>query len=150
MGKRYTQLDLDERIELSLLDAAGYSRRKIGHLMGRSHTTIGRELSRNALPKSGYKPASADRIAYSKRRCKLQRLSTLYQHIHDHLGMGWSPEQIAGRLKLEQSKHIICHETIYRYIYRREVRKERLYKYLDRTGKSGDVFFFLCSNPFKI
>ena len=99
MGKKYTQLDLDERIELSRLDAAGYSRRKVGHLMGRSHTTIGRELSRNGLPKSGYKPASADRIAYSrcKRQCKLQRLSTLRSHVHDHLAMGWSPEQIAGR-----------------------------------------------------
>ncbi|MCP4079315.1 MAG: helix-turn-helix domain-containing protein [Planctomycetaceae bacterium] len=40
MGKICTQLDFDQRIELSRLDAAGYSRRKIGHLMGRSHTIV--------------------------------------------------------------------------------------------------------------
>ena len=88
--------------------------------MNRSHTTLSRELRRNMLPKAGYKPASADRIAWSRcnRDCVLQRLSTLRDHVHDHLAMGRSPEQIAGRLKQQGSKHTISHETIYRYIYR--------------------------------
>jgi IS30 family transposase len=50
MGNRYSQLDLDERMELSCLRDAGYSLRKIGRLMNRSHTTVGRELKRNSLP----------------------------------------------------------------------------------------------------
>ena len=45
MGRNYSQLDLDERIELNCLRDAGCSRREIGRLMGRSHTTICRELS---------------------------------------------------------------------------------------------------------
>ncbi len=55
MGKRYDQLDLDDRIE-------------IGHLMGRDASTISRELRRNSLPRGEYKPASADRMALSRRR----------------------------------------------------------------------------------
>ena len=50
MGKRYDQLDLDDRIEISRLHAAGKSRREIGLLMGRDASTIGRELRRNSLP----------------------------------------------------------------------------------------------------
>ena len=57
MGRRYSQLDLDERIELNCLRDAGCSLRKIGKLMSRSHATISRELKRNSLPKAGYKLA---------------------------------------------------------------------------------------------
>ncbi len=87
MGKRYSQLDLDERIELGCLRDAGYSLRKIGKFMNRSHATVSRELRRNSLSKAGYKPARADIIAGVRRDrpCKLQRLSTLREHVHDRL-----------------------------------------------------------------
>ena len=87
MGKIYSQLDLDERIELNCLRDAGYSLRKIGSLMNRSHTTVSRELKRNNLPKAGYKPARADIMAQVRcdRPCKLQRLSALREHVHDRL-----------------------------------------------------------------
>ncbi|MFP6771713.1 MAG: hypothetical protein VCE74_05165, partial [Alphaproteobacteria bacterium] len=50
-----------------------------------------------------YRPGSADRIALSRRRrlSKLERLNLLGSDVRDRLAMGWSPEQIAGRLKLE-------------------------------------------------
>jgi IS30 family transposase len=101
MGKRYSQLDLDERIDLSCLRDAGYSLRKIGRLMNRSHTTVSRELKCNSLPKVGFKPVRADIMAQGRydRPCKLQRLSALREHAHDRLAMGWSPEQIAGRFR---------------------------------------------------
>ncbi len=97
MGKHYGQLDLD----------------------GRHRSTVGRELRRNRLPKGDYKPASADRMALSRcrRRSRIERLSPLRGHIDDHLAMGWSPEQIAGRLRLEGSQHRVSHESIYRFVY---------------------------------
>ncbi len=67
MGKHYDQFDLDDRIEMFRLHADRISRRAIGRTMGRSASTITRELRRNSLPKGGYKPASADRIALSRR-----------------------------------------------------------------------------------
>ena len=119
MGENYSQLDFDERIELDRLRDAGYSNRKIGRIMGRCHTTIGRELKRNSLPVAGYKPARAQVMSEVRRErpCKLQRLSQLRTHVHDHLAMGWSPEQIAGRLRRMGSCHTVSHETIYRYVY---------------------------------
>src|SRR5512134_3003006 len=106
MGAKYDQLDLDERIEMSRLYEAGTSRREIGRIIGRSASTVGRELRRNTLPRGGYKPASADRIALSRRRrlSRIERLSPLRSYVCDRLAMGWSPEQIAGRLEQEGSE----------------------------------------------
>ncbi len=87
MGKHYDPFDLDDRIELSRLHADGMARRAIGRMMGRSASTISRELRRNSLPVGGYKPASADRIALSRRRrlSRIERLSRLGDHVRDHL-----------------------------------------------------------------
>ncbi len=135
MGKQYSQLELDERIELSRLYEDGIARSEIARIMGRHASTIGRELNRNSLPKGGYKPASADRIALSRcrRLSKIECLSPLRKHIDDHLAMGWSPEQIAGRLRLMRSQHRVSHESIYRYIYRPKVRPQKLHRYLPRA-----------------
>ena len=144
MGKHYSQLDFDDRIELSRLHEAGIALSEIARIMGRHPSTIGRELKRNSLPKGGHKPASADRIALSRcRRCsRIERLSPLRKHVDDHLAMGWSPEQIAGRLRLEGSQHRVSHESIYRYIYRPKVRPKKLYRYLPRAkARRGRRYF---------
>ncbi len=87
MGKPYDQLDLDDRIERSRRQADGISRRAIGRMMGRSASTMSRELRPNSLLKGGYKPASAHRIAVSRRRrlSRIERLSPLGDHVRDHL-----------------------------------------------------------------
>ncbi len=144
MGKHYGQLDLDERIELSRHHDAGTAPSEIARIMGRHASTIGRELKRNSLPKGGYKPASAERIALSRRRrlSRIERLSPLRDHVRDHLAMGWSPEQIAGRLRLEGSQHRVSHESIYRFIYRWPVRREKLHRYLPRAkARRGRRYF---------
>ena len=144
MGKPYGQLDLDERIELSRHHDAGKAPSEIARVMGRHRTTIDRELKRNSLPKAGYKPASADRIALSRcrRKSRIERLSPLRDHIDDHLAMGWSPEQIAGRLRLEGSQHRVSHESIYRYIYRPKVRPKKLHRYLARAKATRGRRYF--------
>ena len=144
MGKQYGQLDLDERIELSRHHDAGKARSEIARIMGRHPSTIGRELMRNNLPKGGYKPASADRIALSRRRrlSRIERLSPLGDHVRDHLAMGWSPEQIAGRLRLEGSEHSVSHESIYRFIYRWPVRRDKLHRYLARAKATRGRRYF--------
>ena len=83
MGKRYDQLDLDDRIEISRLQAAEKSRRDIGRQTGRGASTIGRERRRNSLPMGEYKSASADRISLLRRQrlSKIERLSWLCNHI---------------------------------------------------------------------
>ncbi len=144
MGKHYGQLDFDERIELSRLHEDGKAPSEIAGVMGRHRSTIGRELKRNSLPKGGYKPASADRISLSRRRrlSRIERLSPLRDHIGDHLAMGRSPEQIAGRLRLEGSEHRVSHESIYRYIYRPKVRAQKLHRYLARAKATRGRRYF--------
>ena len=144
MGKTYDQLDMDERYEIYRLHEAGKSRREIGRLMDRDGSTISRELRRNQLPRGEYKPASADRIALSKRRrlSKIERLSPLRTYIGDRLAMGWSPEQIAGRLRLEESEHRVSVESIYRFIYRPRVKPEKLYRFLPRAKATRGRRYF--------
>ena len=101
MGKHYSQLDMDHLIEIARLRCEGKSLCEIGRRLGRHHSTIGRELRRNGLPKAGYKPARADHMAYCrcKKGLKLERLKPLQHHVRDRLACAWSPEQIAGRLQ---------------------------------------------------
>ena len=70
----------------------------------------------------------AQRRAKNHRLSKLQKNAALYDYVIRHLKEGWSPEQIAGRMKIENRKYYACHETIYQYIYR--MGNKRLYQYL--------------------
>lgn len=144
MGTHYDQLSLDERYEIYRLHQSNTSLRQIGRLMGRSASTISRELKHNALPRGDYKPASAERIALSRRRrlSRIERLSPLQSYVDDGLAMGWSPEQIAGRLRRERSEHTVGVETIYRYIYRWRMRKEKLWRFLPRAKASRGRRYF--------
>jgi transposase, IS30 family len=144
MGKHYDQLSSDERYEIYRLHQSNMSLRQIGRMMGRSESTISRELERNALPRGEYKPASADRMAMSRRRrlSRIERLRQLRTYVDERLAMGWSPEQIVGRLKLEGSEHAVGIETIYRYIYRPRVRPEKLYRFLPRAKASRGRRYF--------
>jgi IS30 family transposase len=144
MGKQFDQLNIDERYELYRLREDGKGVREIGRMIGRSGATISRELRRNALPRGEYKPASADRIALSRcrRKSRIERLIPLRSYVDDSLAMGWSPEQIAGRIRLEGSEHTVGVETIYRYIYRPRVRSEKLYRFLPRAKASRGRRYF--------
>ena len=137
MGTKYDHLTLDERCEISRLHENGASNRRIGRLMGRSASTISRELGRNSLPRAGYKPASADRMALARKRRlpKIERVNPLKTHILDRLAMGHSPEQVVGRLTLEQSDHKVSVETIYAWVYGPHGRRQKLHRLLPR-GKA--------------
>jgi IS30 family transposase len=138
MGRHYGQLTEAERCEIFRLRAEGMSQSEIARLIGRDKGTISRELRRNALPKTGYMPVTAERMAlgrrHRKRKSKIERSSSLREIVHEQLiSMGRSPEQIAGRLKLEQGEPVISHESIYRFIYSYEGRKEKLHRYLPQA-----------------
>ena len=90
--------------------------------------------------------------ALSRRRrlSRIECLIPLRTHVVDRLAMGWSPEQIAGRLRLEGSEHIVGMETIYRFIYRPSVRGEKLHRFLPRSkARRGLRYFKRRRNPIK-
>ena len=120
MGKAYKQLSLEERRHISCLYKSGASLRKIAAALDRAPSTISRELKRNTYSqKNGYQPNFADEQAWARRwtGSKLERHSDLRDYVLQHLAMRLSPEQIAGRMRLEKQSITISHESIYRFIY---------------------------------
>ena len=132
MGKYYGQLSLEERTLIGLLYRDGHSQAMIGPKLGRHRSTISRELKRNSKPtkvwSGGYDASRADGLAQRRRRWdarfKMARQPHLRDHIRDLLAMGWSPEQIAGRLARDEGRKLISPESIYRYIYHRSAQKD--------------------------
>jgi len=119
MGKRYKQFSLEERCTIASLRSNGQSIRQIASALGRAASSVSREIRRNSGLQIGYKPAHADELNWARRwrGSRLVRQPVLYQLVMSKLVMGWSPEQISGRLTLEHSALSISHESIYRFIY---------------------------------
>lgn len=132
----YAHLTADERDRLADLKAAGLSLRAISRALGRAASTVSRELRRNALDSGAYRPHVADG-AYMLRRQRaavLERDARLAAYVTDRLTEGWTPEQIAGRLRLgiERGLRAVCTETIYGWIYRASQKTARLWRLLTR------------------
>jgi len=131
-------LTLAEREEISRGLACRLSLRAIATQLGRSPSTISRELHRNGGA-TGYRAVQADQAACDRarrpKRCKLACNRSLSRTIATKLRRLWSPHQIAGWLKREypeDESHQVSHETIYRslFIQARGVLKKELQQHL--------------------
>ena len=116
----YAHLTADERDRLSGLLVEGLSLRAIARALGRAASTISREIRRNALDSGAYRPHVADG-AYMLRRQRaavLEADTKLASYVTARLAEGWTPEQIAGRLRLgiETGLRAVCAETIYSWV----------------------------------
>jgi len=134
-------LTLAEREEISLGLAVGDSIRSIATQLGRAPSTISREVSRNG-GQDLYRANWADQAAWDRaprpKTCRLAENRTLAHIVAGKLQLLWSPEQIAGWLKLaypEDENYQVSHETIYRslYIQARGALKRELLQHLRRT-----------------
>lgn len=135
----YQHLSYVERLTIADGRRRGLSMRAIARMLGRDPGTISRELGRNASPFSNtYNPCGAYFDAIRRRRDarrgrrKLAPETALFAHVVVHLREGWSPSQIAGRLRrmepADQGERV-CHETIYLALYalpRGELRRDLL------------------------
>lgn len=119
----HTHFREDERLQIKILKDRGYTNREIGRAMGRSHTSIGRELTRNKT-KGKYNALSARIKARNRRKCskyqgmKVESSLELRKYIIKYLKLFWSPEEIAGRLKFTDI-HLpyISSKGIYKWLY---------------------------------
>ncbi len=136
-------LTLREREEISRGVASGLSLRSIAAQLGRSASTISREITRNGGLQQ-YRASQADQAAWARahrsKPCKLALHPMLKRIVASKLKMNWSPKQIDGWLKRQypddENKHV-SHETIYRslFIQARGVLKKELQLYL-RTQRA--------------
>lgn len=124
MGRHYTQLSLEERCTIARLREDGQSFAQIASTLGRQPSTVARELKRNSGSTTGYRPAYAQDLTTGRRwsGSRLVRDDALRDQVLGYLGQGWSPEQVSGRLALQQGKQVISHESIYRFIYAQLIR----------------------------
>jgi IS30 family transposase len=116
-------LRLEEREEISRGLAADWSIRQIALELGRAPSTVSREIERNG-GRTKYRAGTADKRAWvcAKRpkQCLLARNEELQRAVAAKLQLNWSPEQIAGWLKLTYSDNDsmqVSHETIYRSLF---------------------------------
>jgi IS30 family transposase len=119
----------------------GKPKKEIARLLGRDIKTVKRELKRNRtrVQKGDndweyiYEPEHAQHMAEDRKKnawLAKQPLKNklIYSYAMEKLRLGWSPEQIAGRLRYEHPDDPlwhICHETIYQFIYREKTDKTR-------------------------
>ena len=136
-------LSLSERETISRGLCVGQSLRSIAKSLGRSPSTISREVKRNGGTndyRAHKADAAADKRAQRPKACKLAKLPKLCRQVAQKLKLFWSPEQIACWLKLtypEQSEMCVSHETIYRslYIQARGALKKELMQHLRQRHK---------------
>ena len=131
----YTQLTREQRYQIYALMKAGHNQSQIGVVVGCHKSTISRELRRNRGLKS-YRPYQADELAYD-RQCAAYRSRIAWQtweQVERLLRQDWSPEQITGRLKLEQQP-TVSHECIYLYVYAEKRRGGTLHRHLRSQKK---------------
>jgi IS30 family transposase len=128
-------LRVEEREEISRGIAACLSIRSIARALGRSPSTICREVERNGGWRA-YRAARADKLAWERalrpKRCRLACHGRLHWRVAQKLALQWSPQQIAGWQYPDDPDMQISHEAIYRslFIQSRGVLKTELMAHL--------------------
>lgn len=112
-----------EREEISRGLAAGQSIRSMAAALGRSASTVSREIARNGGARR-YRASEADEAAWKRalrpKRCRLAMQPRLRRVVANRLAEQWSPDQIAGRLVQQypdDPRMRVSHETLYRSLY---------------------------------
>ena len=116
-------LSMSEREEISRGVAAGQSLRWIAASLGRAPSTISREIKRND-DRREYRANKADDAAWERalrpKPCKLAKNRELAFIVAEKLQLEWSPDQVAGWLKVEyrdDENMQVSHETIYKTLF---------------------------------
>lgn len=131
----YTQLTREQRYQIYALLKAGHNQTQIAAVVACHKSTISRELQRNRGYK-GYRPLQAQALARGRRyQSHPARIAApTWTQVELLLRQQWSPEQIAGRLRLEQQP-AVSHERIYHYIYADKQSGGTLYRHLRSQKK---------------
>ena len=142
----YEHLSLAERKEIEFYHSKRkYSVRKIAEILKRNPSTISREISRNKHAYTNEYSAKKSEHKYYVRRkyCKYQKMKImtdmkLREYIEQHLKIGWSPEEISGRIASETNLTHVSKWAIYKYIrsvYGRQLEGELGYALIHRKKK---------------
>ena len=136
MQKHYTHFSENERRTLYKMRRRNYSLREIARCLERDVSTLRRELHRNGGVR-GYRPRQAQRMSEARQQSRPRHrvlIEELKKVARVYLQMHWSPEQIAGRLRLRYDIRV-SHVTLYRWIRRDQKQGGRLHLLLRNQGR---------------
>ena len=143
--KNHKKIHKKERGMIARMLTQGKKTREIVRYLCRSPSTVSDEISRNQIwdGTQFIYDAIIAQEEYEVRKSKAGKRKPLknkwvYQYVINHLQLGWTPEQISGRLKRKHpliKSRTVGKETIYRYIYNPENKDETLWEYLPRGQK---------------
>jgi IS30 family transposase len=141
MSKQFKQLSDSERVQIYLFLSQGMKQAHIAKKLKRNKSTISYELKRNNhdwldeyLPDTAQRK-SEKRKQRGRKQSYINKDPRLKEYIIAGLEKGWSPEEIAGRMKDQKQPFYVNHETIYQYIYSLSGRKQNLKAYLRRAHR---------------
>ena len=137
MSTSYTHFTTEERESLLQFQVEGLKHNEMARRLNRSKSSISRELKRNTVPGRRYSAIAAEEM-YRQRRKNCVRKKLLddpkrKELITEKLEEYWSPEQIAGRLKVTNSPLRVSYSTIYRAIHSGQLKISK--KCLRRKGR---------------
>lgn len=119
----HIQFNRDTRVELAILLNAGKTQSACARILGMDRSNVCLEINRNKDSDGIYRGGHAHKRYLERRKVgkqkekKIENDRKLRRHIVRKLKLFWSPEQISGRLRFVTGASVICHETIYSWIY---------------------------------
>jgi len=119
----YKHLHSYERDEIAYMLAEGYTKKEIALKLNRHPSTIGREIIRNSSQirvtcyRSNRAQIRADNRKIKSHYKKRLKTDEIRNYVIEKLSMGYTPEQIAGRLGIDKPGYKTNHESIYLFIY---------------------------------
>lgn len=136
----YRHLSEDERYLIARCRARGLSMRQTALMLGRSASTISREIKRNSCAYDGaYRAEKAHSRALGRRwrsRRNSQYSAREWSEVQAQLRQEWSPKQVVGRRTIE-GRRTMSYETIYRWIRADRRRGGVLWKHMRHMSKFG-------------
>lgn len=141
----YRQLTQEQRYQIGAWLKMGMRKSDIAREIKVARSTLWREIKRNSTPHR-YNPSHAIALARKRHERKKKRSihSNTWAVVERQLTLGWSPQQISERLKIEGLSSV-SHETIYRHIYRNRLEGGDLYIYLRRRHRYRKRIHKYCS-----
>ena len=137
VSRSYRGLTPDDRGEIMIGLRNAESVRSIARRLGRQASVILREIRANSTEDGRYQCYWAQKRSERRRDTSRQRERIADRgvrcYVHEKFEEGWSPEQIAGRIRLDMPGKRLSHETIYQYVFKKE---RSLTKYLQCGRKN--------------
>lgn len=135
----YQQLTAADRGAIETLLQENYTQEKIAGKLRVHPSTVSRETKTRGTPSGYFARIAQEHHERMRERCRRRKKlsdSKRQKYLAEKLELGWSPEQIAGRLELKHDPRYVCKETIYQFLYTDPWAKdkEHLYQYL-RYGR---------------